>query len=287
MQTVPEQLFPYVGRKATLASKITKLMATHHWTRYVEPFAGGASVFWQLKKEGRNARKCFVLNDVNNLIITAYRVGIEQPAELKLKLKASLYSQELHRLSSKIINSPSDYTDLEIAWGVIYNTRSSFFSKINDSWNRCGGGEPGTKNSAKQYSAFLEYLPDILNLLQGTFVSNEDALTCLKKWDSLDTLFYCDPPYPGTSQHHYSGYTQGDFDRLIECCASLRGTVVLSCYPNDSVPPDWIKHEFKRNSSMARKSGITSARIETVWVKPSNISTPLLSGISDRQLSLF
>lgn len=57
-------------------------------------------------------------------------------------------------------------------------------------------------------------------------------------------LFYCDPPYPGSDQGHYSGYTQADFDRLIDAIQQAQGSFVLSCYPNQAVPSDWQRIEI-------------------------------------------
>lgn len=284
----PKQLFPDGGGKAILAKQIVQIINEHEWNQYVEPFAGGASVFWQIKAEGRHERKGFVLNDINSLIVTAYRVAIAQPEELYLKLKASLYSQRLHRLSRQIINDPDGYSDIEIAWAVIYSIRTSFMNQLTGSWSRDSGANNRHRNGAKVYSYFLDYLPEVLNLLKTAIISNEDAINCIDKTDGSDTIFYCDPPYPNTESFHYLGYTQSDFEKLIDRLATTQGTVVLSCYPNDAVPKDWIKYEFPRNCFMAKKSGITSERIECVWVKPKHQKTIFCHKQSVKnQLSLF
>lgn len=119
-------------------------------------------------------------------------------------------------------------------------------------------------------------------VLSHSLLATSHAITCIQKWDSVDTLFYCDPPYPGTDQFHYQGYTQSDFEQLIDCLSEVQGTVVLSCYPNAYVPNDWKKYEFVRNCAIAKKSRITSERIETVWVKPS-----VRGQTSTDQLELF
>lgn len=265
-----------------MATKITKIIANYPHKTYVEPFVGGGSVFWQLKYNQPQSKKCFVLNDINDLIITAYQVAIAQPESLQLKLASSLYSQSLHQRAKNIIKNKHNYSEIDIAWAVIYSIRCNFLPKIDDSWGHdASQGKRSGKNRAMQYARFLDYLPIVLSFLKSVYVSNEDAITCIKKWDSPHTLFYCDPPYPETDQFHYQGYSQNDFEQLIVCLSQIQGTAILSCYPNTSVPSNWKKYEFIKNCAIAKKSGITSERIEVVWVKPSNTET------ISTQLSLF
>ena len=263
---VPNQLFSYYGGKATLASTVTKLINQFDHRVYVEPFCGGASVFFKKIEESPTRKdSVHVLNDRNNLIVTAYQVAIEQPMELQKRLEASLYSEFLHRKANKILGNPCDYSDLDIAWAVIYGIRSSFCSQLGGSWARSK-----IKNQqVLKYKNFLQYLPEVLESLRDVFISSEDAIKSIKRWDSPETLFYIDPPYPGTDQSHYSGYSQKDFDLLMEAIKEAEGTVILSCYPNESVPYNWERYEITRKCSINFKDGITdSYRTEVIWVKP-------------------
>lgn len=64
-------------------------------------------------------------------------------------------------------------------------------------------------------------------------LENIDALKCIQKYDTEHTLFYIDPPYPDTNQGHYKGYTQEDFEELVFLLKDIKGSFLLSCYPND------------------------------------------------------
>lgn len=66
--------FPYYGGKQRIASKITELIPKH--TVYVEPFAGGAAVFfkkpWPDVSNTGHYRE--VLNDTNGDVVNFFRV---------------------------------------------------------------------------------------------------------------------------------------------------------------------------------------------------------------------
>lgn len=275
---IPNQLFSYYGGKATLASTVTKLINQFDHNIYVEPFCGGASVFFsKIQNTPIKKNSIHVLNDQANSIVTAYRVAVEQPLELQKKLESSLYSEFLQRKANEIVKNTSEYSDLDIAWAVIYGIRSSFCSQLNGSWAR---SKKGNQQVAK-YKNFLIYLPEVLESLRDVAISSEDAINCIKRWDSPQTLFYLDPPYPGTDQSHYSGYSQQDFDNLMKTINDIEGTVVLSCYPNDSVPSEWERYEITRKCSINFKDGITdSYRTEVIWVKPGNQMKRIKTDIS-------
>jgi DNA adenine methylase len=48
-------------------------------------------------------------------------------------------------------------------------------------------------------------------------------------------FFYCDPPYVGADQGHYDGYTQDDFDRLLDILSELQGNFLSSSYRNQTL----------------------------------------------------
>jgi DNA adenine methylase len=47
-----------------------------------------------------------------------------------------------------------------------------------------------------------------------------------------DAFFYLDPPYVGSDQGHYDGYSQADFDALLRLLEKLKGNFLLSSYRN-------------------------------------------------------
>lgn len=74
------------GGKRKLAAQICAHMpATIH--RYVEPFCGGAAVFFHLVNEGRLTQASILLSDVNPDIVAVFRAIRDEPAALIAHLR--------------------------------------------------------------------------------------------------------------------------------------------------------------------------------------------------------
>ena len=105
--------------------------------------------------------------------------------------------------------------------------------------------------------------------LEGVFVECDDALKIIERWDSPDTLFYCDPPYPGANQGHYKGYTHEDFAALVDKLKGIKGKFLLSNYPQEGIPDEWNRIEFNATMSAAngrQRGGMNVKRVECVWM---------------------
>ena len=269
-------LISYYGGKQRLASKLLPLLPPH--TVYVEPFAGGASLLFAkpIPDVTNNDRYREVLNDKNDLIVTMYRVTREYPGRLHELLELTPYSASEWKKAKEICRNPINYTQIEIAWAVIVNCQQSFAKDMNAGW----GTSVCDQNQSATWSNYRQALPEILKRLEKVYIDSTDAIACIDRWDSPQTCFYVDPPYPGTAQGHYSGYTQEDFDRLIAKLQTIQGSFLLSCYENQSPLKSWEKFEFnatmsaaKSNNSDKTKTGErrNSDRVEVVWRKLSTI----------------
>jgi DNA adenine methylase len=94
--------------------------------------------------------------------------------------------------------------------------------------------------------------------LRRAQIENRDALRIIKSRDVPDGFFYLDPPYVGADQGHYDGYTQEDFDRLLETLETLKGKFLLSSYRNKALTVvakrnGWHTIEIKMVSSMTNR----------------------------------
>jgi len=86
-------------------------------------------------------------------------------------------------------------------------------------------------------SAVDEVLPLIIERFRRVQILNRDAFEVIAKWDSEQTVFYCDPPYhPDTLADGKSSYSytlsRDQHLRLLRLLKSCRGYVLLSGYPN-------------------------------------------------------
>ncbi len=261
-----------------MARRIVELLPPH--TVYCEPFCGSAAVYFMkgLPTLKDNSFYREILNDTNQLVVNFFRVLQDSVlrAELIDRLKYTVYSQDEYKKAKELTKSPVD-CPVTMAWAWFCNINWSFSNKLNAGF---GTGNYGRELATTHYNA-VKRLSEYRDRLKCTTVMNEPALRVIERFDSPQTCFYVDPPYPSTEQGHYGGFTQADFEELIDRLKQCHGAVLLSCYHNDYVPSDWVKHEFDVIASSAgitgKNRGISEAtdrqkhkRVECVWYKPAS-----------------
>src|SRR5579862_1153210 len=108
---------PYIGGKNRLAAKIISILPEH--TTYVEPFAGGAQVFFH-----KEPSKVEVLNDLDFEIVNFFRVCKHHYDELIRHLHYCLISRKWYELFSA--SNPESLTDIQRASRFFYLQKNSF-----------------------------------------------------------------------------------------------------------------------------------------------------------------
>jgi DNA adenine methylase len=99
-------------------------------------------------------------------------------------------------------------------------------------------------------------------------IENDTAANVIQRYDSPDTFFYCDPPYPhgsrGDSKAYQYEMTDAEHVQLHEILAQVRGRVAISSYHcalMDSLYQDWNVHA--EGAKMAHS--IKTERTEVLW----------------------
>lgn len=263
----------YYGGKQRLASKIAPMLPPHR--TYVEPFAGGAAVFFA--REERSAVE--IINDTDGRLVNLYRVlqDAERCAELIRRLEATPYS----RAECKRAMSSQMDEGIDGAW--------AYACSLSMSFAYCIGRGFGASKIISLASAWVNRVSNLhaaAERIRHACIESLDAIACIEKYDSAETCFYVDPPYPGTNQGHYRGYSQDDFDALMGALKSCRGSFVLSCYANESVPDDWTMHQFDRKCSVGGErvgKKHSTRRTECVWVVDRSDNFDASAGSAERR----
>ena len=247
----------YYGGKYRISKKLIELFPPH--TTYCEPFCGGASVFWCKPRS-----EVEILNDHDERLIALYRCMQEKSEEFLRRIEYTPYSEAEHRKASQILKNYKQYSQVDIAWAVFINMNQGFSGVIGGGWSR----SKGTTKPPVRYLNKKKALQQFFKRLEKVYISCCDAIKCLDYWDSEDTLFYLDPPYPGAEQGHYSGYTVEDFNRLCERLDTIEGSFLLSCYERSAfkIPDSWEKYQIKTIKSAGPDK---CKSIETVYRKVS------------------
>ena len=262
-------LISYYGGKGRIASKIVSCINQISHTVYVEPFCGGAAVLFSKPRRvvTNNNHYREVINDTSDILISLYRCATKCPDELALELEATLYSQSDHARAKVICKNPKDYTQLEIAWAYFVNVNSSFANQLNKGWRSSVAGT----NDANTWRNRITSLKEKLDRLQSVHISCEDALQCIDRFDSPQSLIYADPPYPGTDQGHYEGYTSQDWIALCDKLDSIQGSYILSNYPQN-YEPKTAQQRIEISATMTASNGKTrcskneTKRTEVLWI---------------------
>jgi DNA adenine methylase len=251
--------FSYYGGKQRMCHNILPLFPEHKI--YVEPFSGAGTLLFAQKPHGKTE----VLNDINSLIYNFFKVLKEHRLELIGRLECCPYSQELHKEAKRICKECTA-SDMELAEAFFVNIMQSFGNIISDSWVINKFLE---SSNNRKYNNKIERLKACSLRLRNAYISNEDAIKCIKRWDDKDAFFYCDPPYIDTDCGHYKGYTYDQYRELISTLENIKGKALVSGYENDIVPKTWKRHKFLARSSVYNtKSKKYDLRIEVVFEKP-------------------
>lgn len=176
-------IFPWIGGKRRLAKTILPLFPKH--TCYVEPFCGGAALFFM-----KDPSRAEVLNDVNGDIVNLYRVVQHHLDEFVRQFRWCLVSREsfLHMRND---NGNAGLTDIQRAVRFFYIQKMCFGGKAVGRTFGTSATSPPKLNGQK----IEEVLSAAHMRLARTVVEHLPWMTCAERYERDGTLFFMDPPY--------------------------------------------------------------------------------------------
>ncbi|AXV09853.1 Methyltransferase (plasmid) [Euzebya pacifica] len=260
--------FAYFGGKSRLADRIVALLPPHRV--YLEPYLGSGAVLF-----AKGPAPVEIVNDLDDAIVTFFRVLRDRPDELETACALSPYSRTEYAGSDPFADG---IDDLEIArrfWVRV----SQGFAKSTAAGS--GWSTTATKSVADTVHNRLGRFAPAARRLAGVQIENCDAaeLVC-RSGKTADTLIYVDPPYladtrtwratpEGGHGYRLDHNTERDHRRLADALHQTDATVILSGYDNplyDELYDDWWRTRFdvhENTSNAARAS--RGRRTETLW----------------------
>ena len=223
----------YYGGKQTLLKYLLPLIPQHRM--YCEPFFGGGAVFFAKRKSDVE-----VINDINGEVINFYKVIKTKFSELQKEIQSTLHSRELYKKAMEIYKNPEKYSDVKRAWALWTATNQGFAGMIG-SW---GFGKDDSKEAAlaNKRDAFTKDYEQRLTKVQ---VESNNAIKVINRCDDKETFIYADPPYIGSDQGHYKGYSESDYRELLDTLAKVKGKFLLSSYPSKILTSYINKYKWK------------------------------------------
>lgn len=219
--------FNYPGGKTTIANWIIDYIPDHEV--YVEPFGGAAGVL-----ANKPQSPLEVYNDTASLCVDFFRAVKRHPEELQHWVQTTPYSRELFEEYTEKLQQDPPENLVERAGMFWYTQFTSFAGK----GVICGGGgltfsiqcsASGNKNRQRDLMSAANRVEDICDRFRKVQIEHTDFETVFEKYDSADTVFYCDPPYVDVGDDYYqTGEAGFDHPRFVTCLRQARGKWICS-----------------------------------------------------------
>jgi len=208
-------IFPWMGGKRRMAKHILPEFPEHEC--YVEPFCGGAALFFM--KEQSHVE---VINDFDGEVVNLYRVVAHHLEELVRQFRWSLVSRKMFEWTNMQI--PETLTDIQRAARFFYLQQQCFGAKPT-------GRTFGTATTSPPRLNLLrieEKLSEAHLRLARTTIEHLDWKECIRRYDRPHTLFYLDPPYWETAGYAPGAFNFEQYQVMAELAASIKGHMVIS-----------------------------------------------------------
>lgn len=254
----------YGGKYSHLEWLLPLLPKTRH---YCEPFGGSAAILLN-----RDPSPIETYNDIDGEVVNFFKVLRTQPDELIKAIALTPFSREEFEIA--ISYKSEEITELERARRFFVRARQvrTGLAQTASSgrWAHCVlTSRAGMAGAVSRWLGSVDRLPEIAQRLLRVQIENGPAIAIIQRYDSKETLFYCDPPYPHSSRGDSNayGYEMNDDEHkeLAKVLHGVEGKVALSSYRcclMEELYGDWYCIEEKAKNCHSVKS----PRIETLWV---------------------
>ena len=233
----------YGGKFSHREWLVPLLPQTHH---YCEPFGGSAAVLLN-----REPAPVETYNDIDGELVNFFRVLREQTEEIINAIALTPFS--LKEFTIACSQPTEGLSDLERARRFYVRARQVRTGLAQTAspgrWAFCTGtSRRGMAGAISRWRGGLDQLPRIAERLLRVQIENRPALEVIRRYDSEDTLFYCDPPYPHESRGDSNAYgfemTDDAHRELAKVVHGAQGRIALSSYEcalMDELYDDWNK----------------------------------------------
>jgi DNA adenine methylase len=249
-------------------------------THFCDVFGGSAAVLIN-----REPSPVETYNDIDGEVVNFFRVLRNQKETLSEMIGLTPFSREELALACSL---EADLTDLERARRFFVRARQVRTGLAQTAsagrWAHCVlTSRAGMAGAVSRWLGSIENLSLIAQRLLRVQIENAPAIEVIRRYDSPETLFYCDPPYVHSSRGDSRAYgfemTDDDHRTLAQTLHGVQGQVVLSGYHNElyaELYADW--HCIEASPKMAHS--VKQERTEVVWMN----FTPANSMIESSQI---
>jgi len=243
-------------------------------THYCEPFGGSAAVLIN-----RKPSPVETYNDIDGEVVNFFRVLREQNDELLEAIGLTPFSREELRIA--VSGNGENLTELERARRFFVRARQVRTGLAQTAsegrWAHCKlTTRAEMAGAVSRWLGSVEGLSEIAQRLLRVQIENAPAIEVIMRFDSPETLFYCDPPYVHESRSDTNAYafemSDDDHGELSKALHRVVGKVALSGYHSslmDELYGDWQCIEAPTKKAHSTNTGADNNkqnRTEVLWV---------------------
>jgi len=237
-------------------------------THYCEPFGGSAAVLLN-----RKPSPVETYNDIDGEVVNFFKVIREKKDELIYAIGMTPFSRREFQLAIEANGNGSGLSDIERARRFFVRARQVRTGLAQTAsagrWANClATSRAGMAGAVSRWLGSVEALEYIASRLLRVQIENDDAFEVIRRYDSSDTLFYCDPPYPHESRGDPKAYryemSNDNHEKLAKLLKSVKGKAAISGYKCELMQrlyKDWYVHVGKPKKALS----IKSERTEILW----------------------
>jgi DNA adenine methylase len=254
----------YGGKFSHLDWLLPLLPKTQH---FCEPFAGSAAVLLN-----RQPSPVETYNDRDGEVVNFFRVLREEKEALIEAIGLTPFARE--EFEQAISEPTVGLSDLERARRFYIRARqvrTGLAQKASTGrWAHCRlTSRAGMAGAVSRWLGSVEDLPEIAQRLLRVQIENDTAITVIQRYDSHETLFYCDPPYPHSSRGDNNAYqyemSDDEHRELADALHHIEGKVALSGYHCDLM--DKLYQDWRCIEAPAKIChSVKTLRTEVLWV---------------------
>ncbi|GJD22754.1 DNA methyltransferase [Rivularia sp. IAM M-261] len=234
---------------------------------YCEPFGGSAAILLN-----RKPADVETYNDIDGEVVNFFAVLRSDKEKLIEAIGLTPFSREEFEVAiSQITPDVSNFERARRFFVRARQVRTGLAQTASSGrWAHCKlTSRAGMAGAVSRWLGSVEDLPEIVQRLLRVQIENDTAIKVIQRYDSEDTLFYCDPPYPhvsrGDSQAYAYEMTDEQHRELAGALHNVKGKVAVSGYKCDLM--DELYGDWKEITAPEKVCHSTKGlRTEVLWI---------------------
>ncbi len=254
----------YGGKYSHLDWLLPLLPEAQH---YCEPFGGSAAVLLN-----REPSPVETYNDLDGEVVNFFCVLRDEKEALLEAIGLTPFSREEFELACAPLSD--NVSELERARRFFIRARQVRTGLAQTAsvgrWANCLlTSRAGMAGAVSRWLGSVEGLAEIAQRLLRVQIESGPAIEVIQRYDSEDTLFYCDPPYPHASRGDSKAYayemTDAEHENLAEVLRNVKGKVALSSY-HCGLMDDLYRGWRYLEAPAKLCHSVKTERVEVLWV---------------------